>query len=60
MNPVDAIDTARKLVDTILDLVPKEVASQLLTDAAVRRANLIADAAETAKFYGSPFGKPDP
>ena len=34
----------------LLDLVPKEVASQLLTDAAVRRANAIADAAEVAKF----------
>lgn len=52
MNPLDGIETARKLVDVILDLVPKEVAAQLLTDAAVRRANLIADAAEMAKFPG--------
>jgi hypothetical protein len=50
MNPGDYIDTARKLVDALLDLVPEPVASQMLTDAAVRRANAKADAAEALKF----------
>ncbi len=50
MTPAQGIDAARKVVDLLLDLVPKEVAEQLLTDAAVRRQNAIADAAEVAKF----------
>ncbi len=50
MNPLDAIDTVRRLVDLALDLVPHDVAKQLLDDSAVRRANAIADAAEVAKF----------
>lgn len=50
MSLMDGIDTARRLIDVVLDLVPKEVATQLLTDAAVRRGNAIADAAEVAKF----------
>lgn len=56
MNPLDAVEAARKLADLILDFVPHEVARQVLTDAAIRRANTIADAAETAKFLGNPFG----
>lgn len=52
MNPADYIETARKLVDVILDLVPEPVARQMLTDAAVRRGNAIADFAEIEKFGG--------
>ncbi len=47
---MDVIDTVRYLVDLILKLVPHEVASQLLTDAAVKRQNEIANAAESVKF----------
>ena len=52
MNPASVIDTVRALVDLILSLVPHEVAKQMLDDAAVRRQNAIADAAELAKFPG--------
>lgn len=54
MNPLDYLDTARKLADALLDLVPHDVAKQMLSDAAVRRANAIADAAEAAKFGKEP------
>ncbi len=50
MSPTTIIDTVRKLLALILDLVPHDVATQLLTDEAVRRANAIANAAEAAKF----------
>jgi hypothetical protein len=50
MSPSIIIDTVRSLLDLILTLVPKETAAQLLDDAAVRRANAIANAAEAAKF----------
>lgn len=50
MTPESVIDLARKLLALVLDLVPHEVANQLLTDEAVRRQNAIADAAEAAKF----------
>lgn len=40
----------RKLLSAILDVVPVTVARAMLDDAAVRRANAIADAAEIAKF----------
>lgn len=50
VTPIEVIDTARRLVDLVLDIVPEEVAKQLLTDAAVKRANRIADLAEAAKF----------
>lgn len=48
------IDAAREAVEAALDLVPKEVVEQLLTDAAVRRQNAIADLAERQKFGGDP------
>lgn len=47
---MNVIDIVRKLLGLILDLVPHTVASQLLTDEAVRRQNAIADAVEAAKF----------
>ncbi len=49
MNPVDV---AVRLLKLVLDLVPLTVATQLLTDEAVRRQNAIANAAEAAKFGG--------
>jgi len=44
------IEAARFAVDTLLDLVTPEVARQLLDEQAVKRANIITDAAEIAKF----------
>lgn len=48
-----ALDIARKLLDLVLDLVPHEQASQLLTEAAIKRQNAAADLAEAAKFGGA-------
>lgn len=50
MTPDKAVDLAAKMAALILDLVPAPVARQLIDDAAVRRANAIADVAEDAKF----------
>ncbi len=50
MTPIDILNFVRKLLGLVLDVVPVEVASQLLTEEAVRRSNAIADAAELAKF----------
>lgn len=50
MSPLDVLDTARKLADALLDLVPEPVAKQFLSEAAIRRANAAADALELAKF----------
>jgi hypothetical protein len=50
MSPVAVIELVRQLIAIVLSLVPKEVAEQLLTDEAVKRANAIADGAELAKF----------
>lgn len=44
------IDAARHAIDAALELVPDDEARRLLDDAALRRANAIADAAEAAKF----------
>ena len=44
------LEAARFAVDTLLDLVPVDVARQLLDEQAVKRANVVADAAEIAKF----------
>jgi len=44
------LEAARFAVDTLLDLVPLETAKQLLDEQAVERANVVADAAEIAKF----------
>jgi hypothetical protein len=40
----------RMLLDIILTLVPHEEARLLLDEAAIARANAVADAAEKAKF----------
>lgn len=46
MNPLDIV---RKLLDLVLLLVPHDIARDELTQAAIRRQNAIADAAEQAK-----------
>lgn len=49
MTP-EILTFVRKLLGLVLDIVPVTVARAMLDDAAVRRANVIADAAEVAKF----------
>ena len=49
MTPVAALDLARRLLDLALELAPVEVLRAVLDEAAVRRQNAIADAAEAAK-----------
>ncbi len=44
------LDAARIAVDLLLMLVPHDKAKELLDDAAVKRANAAADAAESVKF----------
>ncbi len=44
---------ARMLLDIILVLVPHEEAKLLLDEAAIARANAVADTAEQEKFGGS-------
>lgn len=44
------LETVRRLLDIILSLVPVEVARAELDQAAVERANRIADLAEAEKF----------
>lgn len=46
----DPVGAARHAISAALTLVPKEMADQLLTDEAVRRANAIADLLEKEKF----------
>jgi hypothetical protein len=47
---VNPLEIVRMLLDLVLRLVPHGVASDELTEAAKRRANAIADAAEASKF----------
>ena len=47
MNPLDIV---RLLLDLVLRLIPVNVARAELDEAAIRRANAIADAAEAVKF----------
>lgn len=47
MNPLDIV---RALLDLVLQLIPVNVARAELDEAAIRRANAIADAAEIVKF----------
>lgn len=53
MNASTALDIARALLDLVLKLIPVTVARDELDEAARRRANAIADAAEAAKFGGT-------
>lgn len=50
MTPIEAIELARKLVGLVLDIIPRTVAEQLLTEEAIKRQNTIADLAEAVKF----------
>lgn len=59
MTPLDVVDLVRKLLALVLDLVPKDVASQLLTEEAIRRQNAIADGAEAVKFGLVPLATDD-
>jgi hypothetical protein len=54
MNAGKVLEWARVLLDLVLDLVPAPVARQLLDEAAVKRANAVADAAEAVKFGPKP------
>ncbi len=54
MTTEQAIAAARLAADLLLVLVPADQAQELLDEAAVRRANLAADAAELLKFGPSP------
>lgn len=56
MSPDTAFKIAEKLAALILDLVPAPMARQLIDDAAVRRANAIADVAEDAVVAAGKFG----
>ena len=56
MTPSQAIDLARKLIGLALDIVPADVAKQVIDDESVRRANAIADAAEDAVVLAQKFG----
>lgn len=51
MDPV--LTMVRSLLDLILAFVPHDVAKAELDEAAIRRANAIADAAENVKFHGT-------
>lgn len=44
------LDIVKTLLDLALALIPHEAARAELDAAAIRRANALADAAETAKF----------
>lgn len=50
MTPEQALEIARMAADILLALVPRDQVAELLDEAAIRRANAIADAAEAAKF----------
>jgi hypothetical protein len=52
MSPEEILTAARIASDLLLQLVPKDQAMALLDEAAVRRANALADAAEAVKFGG--------
>ncbi len=50
MIPETILAVVRTLLDLILELVPHDVANQMLSDAAVKRQNAVADEAELLKF----------
>lgn len=52
MSPQEILDAARLSADVLLKLVPHDHARQLLDEAAIRRANQMADIAEAVKFGG--------
>ena len=50
MSPAEILAAAETVANVLLMLVPHEDAKKLLDDAAQKRAQAIADAAEAAKF----------
>lgn len=50
MTPAEVLNAARLAADLFLELVPHDQAKGLLDEAAIRRANTLADAAERIKF----------
>lgn len=56
--PTNVLNAARLAADILATLVPQPVAEQLLSEAAIKRQNAIADGAETAKF-GTPLPSTD-
>ena len=56
MTPDKAVDLARALIKLALDIVPADVARQVISDEEVRRANAIADTAEDAVIAAGKFG----
>lgn len=52
MTPAEVLDAARLAADVLLALVPHDKAAVLLSEAAAKRANAMADAAEALKFPG--------
>ncbi len=50
MIPEAVISAARLVADLLIELVGPELAQTHLDEAATRRANAVADAAEKAKF----------
>ncbi len=47
---IEGVGVAAKLIEIVLDLVGHDKANDLLSDAAVKRENALADLAEKAKF----------
>lgn len=56
MTPDKASDIALALIKLALDIIPASAAKQLIDDEAVRRANVIADAAEDAVIAAQKLG----
>jgi hypothetical protein len=54
VTPEEIKAAARLAADLLLTLVPHEEAGKLIDEAAARRANAIADAAEALKFGPHP------
>ena len=60
MTPDKILDVARIALDLVLALVPHEDAKRLLDEAAVKRANAEADAAEALKWPNAPTEPTEP
>jgi archaellum biogenesis ATPase FlaH len=49
----DVVIILRRLIDILLELTTPEIAKDMINEAAIKRANAIADAAEKVKFGDS-------
>ncbi len=56
----EPVQAAREAIGAALNLVPEDVAHQFLTEAAIKRANAIADLKEAEKFGGFPGPDTEP